>query len=377
MKIVIINCFDTYENRIDMVYDYFIEHGHSVNIITSNFKHIQKTKRNDKKKNYLFIETRPYHKNLSYSRLLSHYEFSKRAFQAVEKLLPDLIYVTLPPNSLALFANRYKKKHPEVKLYFDIIDLWPETMPTKGGVVTKFPYYVWRSLRNKNILRANTVLTECNLYQSVLQELLKNHRSETLYLAKKGDVQEKWSILDNNQINLCYLGSINNIIDITMIIKLVTALVNIKPTTIHIIGEGENKQLLIDGLKNVGATVNYYGKVYDDKEKQQIFNKCHFGLNIMKESVCVGLTMKSVDYFYGGLPILNNIQADTFELVKDENIGFNININNLTEIAARITNMTASELHLMKNNTHYQFERLFSHYAFQKKMNHIFGNIDR
>lgn len=38
----------------------------------------------------------------------------------------------------------------------------------------------------------------------------------------------------------------------------------------------------------------------------------------MKPDVCVGLTMKSVDYFRHDLPILNNIPADTAELVDRE-----------------------------------------------------------
>ena len=44
----------------------------------------------------------------------------------------------------------------------------------------------------------------------------------------------------------------------------------------------------------------------------------------MKQSVVVGLTMKSIDYFEGGLPIINNIHGDTWEIVLREKIGYNI-----------------------------------------------------
>ena len=76
------------------------------------------------------------------------------------------------------------------------------------------------------------------------------------------------------------------------------------PVTLHIIGDGESKQELIDAAKAGGATVEYHGKIHDPQDKQDIFDKCHFGLNIMK-SVCVGLTMKSIDGFLS--PIINNI----------------------------------------------------------------------
>ena len=34
--------------------------------------------------------------------------------------------------------------------------------------------------------------------------------------------------------------------------------------------------------------------------------------------------MKSIDYFEAGLPILNNIQGDTWEIIEKENVGVNI-----------------------------------------------------
>ena len=52
-------------------------------------------------------------------------------------------------------------------------------------------------------------------------------------------------------------------------------------------------------------------------------SRCHFGFNLMKPDVRVGLTMKSVDYFRHDLPILNNIPADTAELVDREQVGVN------------------------------------------------------
>ena len=43
----------------------------------------------------------------------------------------------------------------------------------------------------------------------------------------------------------------------------------------------------------------------------------------MKKSVCVGLTMKSIDYFEFGLPIINNIKGDTWNAVEEYGIGIN------------------------------------------------------
>ena len=52
----------------------------------------------------------------------------------------------------------------------------------------------------------------------------------------------------------------------------------------------------------------------------------------MKTTVNVGMTMKSLDYFSFGIPIINNIRGDISKLVQDENIGFNIEESNIKEV---------------------------------------------
>ncbi len=371
MKVVIVNCFDTYEDRVDLIKSFFIRSGHDVKVIQSNFRHFKKEYREDLKKDFYFIKTKPYYKNLSGARLYSHYYFATNAFKRVDHLKPDLLYVLLPPNSLAKLAANYKKKNKQVKLVFDLIDLWPETMPV-GKVENIPPFTFWKSLRNKNLKYADQVITECDLYQSVLKEALTKVHANTVYLAKDELKTDQEPNLAMDQINLCYLGSINNIIDISRIKKLVEETHRIKDTTLHIIGDGENRDTLISEIEITGAKVKYYGKVYDTNEKQKIFNRCHFGLNIMKESVCVGLTMKSIDYFQAGLPILNTIKSDTYNIVKNYNIGFNITDKNIHKIVKSIDDMEMSEFLQMRANTKQVFYNLFSVNAFNKQMKKIF-----
>jgi len=277
----------------------------------------------------------------------------------------------LPPNSLTKFAAKYKNKNKNVRLVFDLIDLWPETMPV-GKVKNLPPFTFWKSLRDKYLQYADEVITECDLYQSVLKDTLSRTKAQTIYLAKAEEKIKYDPKLAINEINLCYLGSINNIIDIAKIKRLVEEAHKIKQTTLHVIGDGENRDTLIEQIESTGAKVEYHGKIYDTQEKQKIFNICHFGLNIMKESVCVGLTMKSIDYFQAGLPILNTIKADTSQIVNDHSIGFNINDNNIQDVINSINQMEQSEFLLMRSNTKKIFEELFSIDAFNKKMEDTF-----
>ena len=114
---------------------------------------------------------------------------------------------------------------------------------------------------------------------------------------------------------------------------------------------------------------------FDEKEKRKIFDKCSFELNIMKDSVQVGLTMKSIDYFEAGLPILNNIKSDTWDLVEEYNIGFNLSENNIEEIANEIVKMNIRDIANMKNNTQRIFNELFSVRVFTTKLNKIFDKL--
>ncbi|PRO65835.1 glycosyltransferase [Alkalicoccus urumqiensis] len=374
MKIVLVNCFDTYENRIDLIHDYFVKKGHNVTVIQSDFRHFKKTQRFDIKQNFIFIKSKPYYKNISIARLISHYNYAKNAFKVVEEIKPDLLYVSAPPNSLAKLAGNYKKNNRKVKLIIDLIDLWPETMPV-DKVKRLPPFQFWRLMRDNSLKFADYIITECDLYQSILDYALDGLKTKTVYLAKKNIEVVRKPLLCEEEIHLCYLGSINNVIDIPIIKTIMKSVNEIKPTTLHIIGDGENRELMISEVKNTGSKVAYHGEIYDPQKKQDIFDKCHFGLNIMKKSVCVGLTMKSIDYFQHGLPILNNIQADTEDIVKRYNVGINLKDGNLEELVDKIEVLKEEEYQNMRVKSSEIFDQLFSLHAFYGKLDEITNEV--
>jgi len=373
MKVVVINCFDIFEQRAAVVAENFVRLGHEVTVIESDFSHTYK-KTAEIKNDHILIKTRPYHRNLSVARLLSHHFFARDTFKQVELMQPEMVYVLIPPNSLAKAAHAYKKKHSEVKLILDILDLWPETLPV-GSIKQVFPFTLWRNIRDLHVENADMVITECNLYQEILADVLRDRTTKTLYLAKSAEPIFSTPTLDNTSIHLAYLGSINNIIDIPMIVKLTKAIDSLKPVTIHIIGSGENKDTLLSELKKNSIQTEYVGIEYDETKKQAIFDRCHFGLNIMKESVVVGLTIKSIDYFYAGLPILNTIKSDTKLLVSENQIGFNVTEDSLATIATAIAMMSDEEMSAMRKRTQTVFETHFSARAFAAEFDEIIASV--
>ena len=312
-KIFIVSCFDIYETRIKYMEKFFLEKKYDVKIVSSNFDHILKEKKEIRNNSYELIKTKPYDKNLSLNRIISHYKFSKEAIKTVEKYNPDILWVMLPPNFLTFFSARYKKIY-NIKVILDVIDMWPEAMPVKESTLYKIPFLFWKNLRDNFLNKADLVITECSLYQEQLKYIVSKEKMKTLYLAKEMNENVIKKTL-KSKICMCYLGSINNIIDITLIVNLLQEIKKYKNVVLHIIGGGENKQVLLEALLKANIEVEDHGKIFNEREKMKIFNQCHFGLNIMKRDVYVGLTMKSIDYFCAGLPIISNIPADTDNLV--------------------------------------------------------------
>ena len=346
VKVLILTNTETYEDRAELIRERFAKNC-EVTVFSTDFLHIKKQKRESGRPDFIHLPTRPYKKNISVGRMYSHYKFAKNAFREAEKYSPDILYVMVPANSNAYFAVKYREKHPNVKLVLDLIDLWPESFPLKK--LEWFPAFKWwRNMRDRSLAAADVIVTECELYRTVLADKLTGLDTVTLRLAKKAENTEKNTALPTDSINFCYLGSVNNIIDIPRISEYVGAVAKLKPVSVHIIGKGERMDEFVSALEAVGAAVIRHGAVYDAAEKQRIFDICHLGINIMRDSVCVGLTMKSLDYFDGGLPLINSIKGDTSEFVAQYRAGFNINGISPDELAECIAALGADDFISMR-----------------------------
>ena len=317
-KIDIITCFESNEERLNYIYDACLSRNFEVKAISSDFSHIRKQKRTDLSDRITYLETRPYSRNMSVRRMLSHYIFAKNAFTYIENAKPDLIWLIAPANSLIMRAKQYKAKHPEVKLIIDIIDMWPESLPLNTDK-SLFPFSLWRNLRSKNIFCADHLVTECDFYHEILKKEYDGPITTIYWARDNSDVINDPKYDDD--LNLIYIGSINNIID-TKKIRDIVSKCN-KKIKFHIIGEGEKTDRFINELSGI-CEVKYYGAVREENRKCEIFNKCHAGINIYHDNLYIGFTTKCIDYFEHGLPIINNIKGDTWKMVMDNDAGINI-----------------------------------------------------
>lgn len=339
----------------------YVKKGYDVIYVTSDFDHMTK-------KRYCFNEYKnskqlhviSYKKNLSISRILSHLMFSYKTFYMLLACKPELVYVEVPNNSLVKSSAKYKKIN-NAEIIVDVFDMWPESMPVKTkNMIVNWGFDIWRNFRNKNLKFADQIWIECDYYRELLSAQKINLPMETKYLKLKNAETSIEMKVSEEEIDLCYLGSINNIIDISLIEKIVSEFANNKRTRIHIIGDGERKDEFLDILKKNSIEIIDHGKVYEIDKLQEIFDQCWFGINVLREDLAIGITMKSISYFRGGLPIINTVQGDTSRFVEECNIGINVDRHDVKSCVLRILNITKDDLACMKNNTRNLFEQKFA-----------------
>lgn len=364
MKVVIISISDTFFDRVRLLKKYYESKGHQVTVVTSDFSHRQKQKIDYLDSADILVDTMEYSRNLSARRLISHSKFACKIEKLMEELSPDIIHSIIPANSLCRSLARYKLHNPNIKLYFDINDLWPEALPIHH--FQWFPVFsAWRNLRDRYLETADHVFVECELF---LDGLKDPEKCTVLHFARSQEPMRIERKLSTDKLELVYLGSINNIIDIDLIRDIAVQTSKYKPTIIHIIGEGENKNRLVTELSSTDAEVIDHGVIFDMDEKQQIFNRCHYGLNIMKSDVMVGLTMKSLDYMIGGVPLLNSIGGDTKKLVNEYDLGWNINRNDLEDLAKNICSEDLESQYRRRKNVQSIYKEYFSEKTFFKTL---------
>ena len=101
--------------------------------------------------------------------------------------------------------------------------------------------------------------------------------------------------------------------------------------------------------------------------------KCHFGFNGFKENVAIALSYKSMEYMSNALALINCCKEDTWELVKNKNIGINYTKKNIAEIVDSLIKVSAEDIFEMQNNASQQYDENYSYECYKKKMDEIFN----
>lgn len=358
-KVVVISGTDHYEERMKSVIEEY-QKEHEVIYVTSDFNHVTKERYRVDLPFAQQIHVPEYKKNISVARIMSHIIFSVKTYGRLCKIKPDIVYVEIPHNTLAVATKWYKKFH-SCELIMDIFDMWPESLPMKkSNPVFQMMCKVWRGFRNRNLKYADKVYTECNYYQELIRGEGCNVPMETKYLTRKKvdvNIETQW---EEDVMHICYVGNINNIIDIPFMADFLAAINSRKKVVFHLIGNGESRTKMIDAIEKRGIRVISYGVVYDVHRLQEILNRCYLGVNFLLPDLAIGLTMKSVTYLRAGLPLLNTVDGDTWDMVEQFGCGINLSRNHVEKAVEQLLQMREEDIREMKQIARKVFEEHFA-----------------
>ena len=375
MKALLISCYEFhYDLRFKYVENILKNRGFQVKKVFSDFNHLNKQRISKEVPGTIMIKVPAYQKNISIGRLYSHAVFSYRLRAVLKSEKPSLIFADIPPNAIAVTVASYKRRNEKCKVIFDIFDLWPESFSEFNFL--KIHLGFWKRIRTRALQKADYITLVCEYYQSFLEKSLRLKQYSMLYLCKPTPIEPLQFSHEGGSLNFCYLGSINNIIDISAVIKVLNYINHRRRVKLYIVGDGEKREMFLEQLRQNEIDVHYVGLTFDEKVKNEIFRQCHFGINMYKEDVVVGLTMKSIDYFRVGLPTLNMNIHDTGILVEKYQSGYKLSTESLEKTLDAIVGLDEKEWRVLHENTVRMFNELFSEDVFEEKFGKVLDIVE-
>ena len=362
----IFDVYDDYNIRLRYVRDVFEKMGYQTTIYLSDFDHFNKEKYKTRREDARYIDVLPYKSNFSYARIHSHMKFAESCLKIQKEKPADLVYVMVPPNSMARQFGMHHKKNPSYKLIFDLCDMWPESFPTKGlKPVLALPFSVWAWMRNSSMKYADLIMSECDLFADLIRKYVPAEKMKTFWLCRSQMVTDVLPV-QSDILTFAYIGSINHVVDIDSIVSVLAEVKKHVPLKFHIIGDGESRDRFLALLDENDIDYHYHGLVFDEEEKKKIFAQCHYGFNMMRDTTCIGLTMKSLDYYAYDIPLINSVPADTWKMVEENKLGFNV--ITASDVTEKILSNAEEDYMAMRKNVIDYYSVNFTDDAFRKSL---------
>ena len=339
MTVWIVNPFDNLPlegfrpQRYWLMAEAFVDAGHDVVYWTSDFSHASKKPRvlgngecsipSDLARvsesfSVRFIPTRPYFRNVSLARVISHRKLASNwlACATKEEKKPDVVIASLPPIRLPLFAKAYADS-VGAKFVVDIMDDWPGTFYRllPRGLRWLGPLLFSGSRRHARYLYAHADLVTgvADRYgELALSAGAKRYRR--FYHGIKLANSTLQLQLHTSTRSLLYLGNLGRTYDLRTAIEAVS----LDPRlTLDIAGKGEQEASLkaFAAEKGVSERVRFHGYL-DEDGLAALASKCAYGLIPMSDESCVGIPYKLADYARFGLFMLSSLRGESAALLE-------------------------------------------------------------
>lgn len=324
----------------------------NVELITSNFDHDRKSQReidyNAFNCKVTALYEPGYKKNICLKRFYSHYIFGKNVLKYLKKRKkPDAIYCAVPSLTAAINVAKYCKKN-NLRNIIDVQDLWPESfaMVFSVPVISKIIYAPFYLLENKIFKMADGIFAVSDEYiKRVIEKNNNKIFSHSVYIGTDSKLFEtnlknnnNSIIKPDNNIKICYCGTLGTSYDIKLIIDAINLLKKYKnKIKFFVIGDGPLREEFFSYSLKCDADIIFTGRLPYEKMCNMIIN-CDIAVNPIISKSVASIINKHADYAMAGLPVINTQQSiEYINLIDEYQMGINCLHNDAKEIADAIT----------------------------------------
>ncbi|HGJ9846204.1 TPA: glycosyltransferase [Neisseria gonorrhoeae] len=293
-----------------------LSQSHDVLLITSNFKHYDKSFRRPEdakaasqgRLKVMLLEESGYSKNVSLGRVTSHHRFVKHFEKWLENCRPgeqDVVYSAYPLIATNLLLGKHKARLG-YKLIVDVQDVWPESFSSVVPFLKKIPHNLlpFASRANRAYRYADALVAVSQTYLDRAKEANPNVPGEVVYIgADFAAIAPPPPRFRSKTVRFFYLGTLSYNYDVETVCKGVRKLLDDgENVELHIMGGGPDldrlKQYACDGIK-------FYGYI-PYAEMMSVAKGCDIAVNAIRSYSMASITNKLSDYMALQKPIPNS-----------------------------------------------------------------------
>jgi glycosyltransferase involved in cell wall biosynthesis len=319
--------------------------GFETLFFTTDFEHQRKLWIKNAPKDYILLKSFiSYKKNVSISRLINHFLISISLYISFKKqeVKPNYIIVSYPTIWLSLFSLIYGKIN-NIKVIVDVRDKWPDIFVLNPLLyILMWPLFIIKKIIFKY---ADKLIAISPGYYNWALPNIENCQESIIPLSLPEVLKQNRSISLNKPINFIFVGTLGTTYNLEMLLTIHDALLKENISfKIFVCGDGPKKTWLENNVsKRHNIEIFGWLNKYELDEK---LKNAHFGLMLYSDSAPQGWPNKLIEYMANGLPIINNLVGESWELIEKQQVGININSNDLPNLINWIGS-------LLKNNLLY------------------------
>lgn len=296
---------------------------------------------------------------------------SIRAFFLSYQKKFDVVLVHEPSPITQGFPAIVVKKIQKIPLHFWVLDLWPESLTSAGGINNKYVLSIFTKMVKYIYNNSDKILISSKGFkESILTK--GDYNNKLVYFPNwaedsilKGDLDYRIPDLPKG-FKIIFAGNIGVAQDVDSIIK--TALILKEKTDIHFvfIGDGRSKMQLEDFVvkNDLNQTVHFLGRFPIDAMKT-FFNEADVLLVSLKDELIFNVTVpaKLQAYLCTQKPILGMLNGEGAAIINDANCGLSVNAGDSRGLAKKIIKlyeMSAEERNILGRNGFRYYEENFT-----------------